>query len=75
MKEIKVKVYEYKILNKTYFVYVNGENEFTEFYLQQEGIGIIKFAIGIKLNETIEDFINRNIMQWVTFYDEDFGED
>lgn len=77
MKEINVKVYEYESLGKKYYVYVKENEEFTQFYLQQENIGIIEYQVGIKLKdlqETIEKFIDRNVLEWIYFYNKEYGE-
>lgn len=76
IKEIKVKVYEYKIIDKIYYVYVKENKEFTQFYLQENDTGIIEHQIGARLEdlqESIEDFINKNIIEWVYFYNKEYG--
>jgi len=74
MKEIKVKVYDFKILDKTYYVYVNEENNTTQFYLQEKSNGIIEHQIGISNGDFIEkDFINENILEWVYYYNKEYG--
>ena len=78
MKEINVKVYEYEIAKETYYIYVyKTEDNMTEFYVGKKGYGIIRFEVGYeieKLNKTIEDFINENLVEWAYFYNEDIEE-
>lgn len=64
---------EYKILNKTYLVYVKEKEDFTEFYISKKDYGIIEYVIGLDLNNTgknIEDFINDNLVEWIYHYNE-----
>ena len=64
---------EYKILNKTYLVYIKEKENFTEFYISEKDYGIIEYVIGLDLNNTgknIEDFINDNLIEWIYHYNE-----
>lgn len=75
MKEINVKVYDYEIAKETYYIYVyKTEDNMTGFYVRKKDYGIIKFEVGIeieKLNKTIEEFIDENIIEWAYFYNEE----
>lgn len=71
MKEINVKVQEFEILEEIYLVYVYEKENFTEFYIGKKDYGIIRFMIGLDLNEigiSVEDFINDKLIEWIYNY-------
>jgi len=77
MEEIKIKILEIKILKDTYLIFIYEKENFTEFYVSKKDYGIIKFAIGVNLNEinkTLEDFVNDNLIEWIYNYNLDMEE-
>lgn len=74
MKEIKVKVYDFKILDKVYNVYVHEKDSLLDFYLQEKGYGFIDFMIGLSnINIDEAKFIKENLIEWIYFYNENLG--
>lgn len=71
MKEIKVKVYDFKILDKVYNVYVHEKDSLSDFYLQEKGCGFIDFMIGLSnINIDEAKIIKENLIEWIYFYNE-----
>jgi hypothetical protein len=71
--------YTVNVNGKTYLIFTKKENQVTRFYIQREGYGIIRFMIGLELDEydlgcTEEKFINEFIDEWVEEYDEEVNE-
>lgn len=77
MKEIKVKVEEFEILQETYFIYIYEKKNMTEFYIGKKDCGIIKFMIGLDLNKigiSVDDFIYNKLIEWIYNYNLDMEE-
>lgn len=71
--------YTVNVNGKTYLVFTETEDKVTRFYIQREGYGIIRFMIGLELDEydlgcTEEKFINEFIDEWAEEYDEEVNE-
>lgn len=74
MKEINVKLEEFEILNQTYIVYIYEKEDFIKFYIGKKDYSIIKFIIGVNLqqmNMTIDEFIYQNLLTWIYIYTSD----
>lgn len=72
--ENSMQVKEYEILKEKYLVYINENEEGTDFYISKKGYGIIRFMIGLDLNKigiSIEDFINDKLIEWIYNYNLD----
>ena len=69
--ENSMQVKEYEILKEKYLVYINENEDGTDFYISKKGYGIIRFMIGLDLNKigiSIEDFINDKLIEWIYNY-------
>lgn len=72
--ENSMQVKEYEILKEKYLVYINENEDGTDFYISKKGYGIIRFMIGLDLNKigiSIEDFINDKLIEWIYNYNLD----
>lgn len=69
--ENSMQVKEYEILKEKYLVYINENEDETDFYISKKGYGIIKFIVGLDLNKigiTIDEFINNSLIEWIYHY-------
>lgn len=76
--ENSMQVKEYEILKETYLVYINENEDGTDFYISKKDYGIIKFMIGLDLNKigiSIDDFINDKLIEWIYNYNLEIKEE
>ena len=76
--ENSMQVKEYEILKEKYLVYINENEDGTDFYISKKDYGIIKFMIGLDLNKigiSIDDFINDKLIEWIYNYNLDLEEE
>ena len=80
MEKINLEIEKYSFLYdeiEKFFIFVIPSSEIkpsTEFYIQKENNKFIKFCTGINvrdLNYSNQDFINKNIMEWIESYEND----
>lgn len=77
-KEIlKTEKYIFDLQAGEYIVYVFSDEENTlEFYIQKKQYGLISYALGIEvksLDETMEEFIDRNLNEWIMVCEHDIA--
>ena len=75
--ENSMQVKEYEILKEKYLVYINENEDGTDFYISKKDYGIIKFMIGLDLNKisiSVDDFINNKLIEWIYNYNLDMEE-
>lgn len=71
-EELKITRYEVKSVSEKYLVYLIPEDDVLSFYIEKVGYGDLYHTVGIPLNnipEDMEDFINRNINEWISIAD------
>ena len=69
--ENNMQIKEYEILNKTYLVYIKEKENWIEFYISEKDYGIIQYVVGLNFNNigiTIDEYINRNLINWIYHY-------
>ena len=73
IKEVKIKnikKYELKVGDTIYYILVESNHDFRDFYITKLNCAIISFQIGYCC-ENILDEINQHIIEWICDYEQE----
>lgn len=62
------------------FLIPDNNDESMEFYIQKQGMGLVSLAVGLQMKDyeqidNIEDFINKNLDEWISICEFDIKEE
>lgn len=76
-EKINIERYIYIKDDAKYRIYPIEENDTIGFWIEKEGYGIMSFTVGMMKKDfkySIEDFINKNIDEWILICDSNITE-